>query len=167
MMCGYPFVGTWVKWFGNRRVSAAGSTLALAATLPFIYMANHGLVIVLLACALFVRGVGMSAVGVPSIAAAYSSVKREDLPMATTTLNIVMRIGGPTLTTICATFLGWRLGSAPSHDAMLSAFTAAFILLCAFHSFLIAAAARLPLTVTGEMPHATEALGLSRCTRAS
>ena len=147
MMCGYPFVGTWVKWFGNRKVAAGGASLALVGTLPFIYMANHGFVIMILACALFVRGVGMSAVSVPSVSAAYSSVKREDLPMATTTLNIVMRIGGPTLTTICATFLGWRLGSAPSHDAMLSAFTAAFVLLCAFHGLLIAAAVRLPLSV--------------------
>ena len=103
--------------------------------------------IVLLGCALFVRGVGQSAVGVPSISAAYSSVKREDLPMATTTLNIVMRIGGPTLTTICATFLGWRLGSAPGHEGMLGAFSAAFILLCTFHGLLIAAAMRLPLSV--------------------
>ena len=149
MMCGYPFVGAWVQRFGNRKVSAGGASLALAGTLPFIYMAGHGLVIVLLACALFVRGVGMSAVSVPSIAAAYSSVTRQDLPMATTTLNIVMRIGGPTLTTICATFLGWRLGSSPSHDGMLSAFTAAFILLCSFHGLLIAAAVRLPLSVTG------------------
>ena len=144
-----PFVGTWVKWFGNRKVSVAGASLSFAGTLPFIYMANHGLAIVLLACALFVRGVGQSAVGVPSISAAYSSVRREDLPMATTTLNIVMRIGGPTLTTICATFLGWRLESVPSHDGMLSAFTAAFILLCTFHGLLIAAAVRLPLWVAG------------------
>ena len=149
MMCGYPFVGTWVRWFGNRKVSAAGASLALAGTLPFIYMAHHGLVIVLLACALFIRGVGMSAVGVPSISAAYSSVKREDLPMATTTLNIVMRIGGPTLTTVCAT-LGWRLGSARGHGGMLGAFTAAFILLCTFHGLLIAAAVRLPLSVEGD-----------------
>jgi MFS family permease len=149
MMCGYPFVGTWVKRFGNRKVSASGASLALGGTLPFIYMASHGLSIVLLACALFVRGVGMSAVGVPSISAAYSSVKREDLLMATTTMNIVMRVGGPTLTTICATFLGWRLGSAPSHDGMLRAFTAAFILLCTFHGLLIAAAMRLPRSVEG------------------
>jgi MFS family permease len=155
MMCGYPFVGTWVKWFGNRRVSAGGASLALSGTLPFVYMANHGLVITILACALFIRGVGMSAVGVPSVSAAYSSVKREDLPMATTTLNIVMRIGGPTLTTICATFLGWRLGSAPGHDGMLGAFAAAFILLCTFHGILIAAALRLPRSVEGtaEQPH--------------
>jgi MFS family permease len=149
MMCGYPFIGTWVKWFGNRRVSVGGASLALAGTLPFIYMAGHGQGIVLLACSLFIRGIGMSAVGVPSVSAAYSSVKREDLPMATTTLNIVMRIGGPTLTTICATFLGWRLGFAPSHEGVLSAYTAAFILLCAFHGLLIAAAMRIPLSVKG------------------
>jgi predicted MFS family arabinose efflux permease len=93
MMCGYPFVGTWLKWFGNRKVSAGGASLALSGTLPFIYMANHGLVIAILACALFIRGVGMSAVGVPSVSAAYSSVKREDLPMATTTVTRMRSIG--------------------------------------------------------------------------
>jgi hypothetical protein len=69
--------------------------------------------------------------------------------MATTALNIVMRIGGPTLTTVCATFLGWRLGPAYSRDAILSAFTAAFLLLCTFHALLFAAAMRLPLSVEG------------------
>ena len=147
MMCGYLFVGSWVKRFGNRNVSTGGASLALFGTLPFIYMADHGLVIPILAFALFIRGVGMSAVGVPSIAAAYSSVEREDLPMATTTLNVVMRIGGPTLTTICATFLGWRLGAVSNQVGMLNAFTAAFILLCAFHGLAIAAALRLPRSV--------------------
>jgi MFS family permease len=125
-------------------------------------MANHGLVITMLACALFIRGVGMSAVGVPSISAAYSSVKREDLPMATITLNIVMRIGGPTLPTICATFLGWRLGPAPSHDGMLSAFTATFILLSTFHGILTAAALRLPRSVeeATEQPHSPTPVAL-------
>jgi len=117
--------------------------------LPFVYLASHGLVIALLTCALFLRGMGLSAIGTASISAAYSSVKREDLPMATTTLNIVMRIGGPTLTTICATFLGWRLASAHSPDAAQGAFTAAFILLCTFHGLLIAVAMRLPLSVEG------------------
>jgi EmrB/QacA subfamily drug resistance transporter len=147
MMCGYPLVGALTKRFGNRRVSAGGGLLALASTLPFVYLASHGLVIAILVCALFLRGMGQSAVGTASITAAYSSEKREDLPMATTTLNIVMRIGGPTLTTICATFLGWRLESAHSPDAVQGAFTAAFILLCTFHGLLIAAAMRLPLSV--------------------
>jgi hypothetical protein len=43
----------------------------------------------------------------------------------------------------------FSLGSAPSHDGMLSALTAAFILLCTFHGLLFAAAVRLPLSVMG------------------
>jgi hypothetical protein len=69
--------------------------------------------------------------------------------MATTALNIVQRLGGPTLTTLCATFLGWRLGVAHTHDAALGPFTAAFILLCALHALLFAAAMRLPLSIHG------------------
>jgi len=144
MMCGYPFVGTWVKWVGNRKVSAAGASLTLLGTLPFVYMAEQGVGVMLLTATLFVRGVGMSAVSVPSVAAAYSSIQREDLPMATTTLNIVMRIGGPTLTTICASFLAWRLESGAGHDSISSAFASAFALLCGFQGLLIAAALRLP-----------------------
>jgi hypothetical protein len=75
-------------------------------TLPLIWLASHGLSVAVLACALFVRGAGLSWVGIPSVSAAYASVKKRDLPMATTSLNIVMRLGGPTMTTLCATFLG-------------------------------------------------------------
>ena len=149
MMCCYPLMGTLTKRFGIRRVSAGGALLAFAGTLPFLYLASHGLVLALLASALFIRGMGLSTVGMPSIASAYASVKRQDLPMATTALNIVQRLGGPTLTTLCATFLGWRLGVAHTHDAALGPFTAAFILLCALHALLFAAAMRLPLSIHG------------------
>jgi hypothetical protein len=66
--------------------------------------------------------------------------------MATTSLNIVQRLGGPTLTTLCATFLGWRLGMAQSSASLSSAFTAAF-LLSGLHAFLFAAALRLLLSL--------------------
>jgi hypothetical protein len=128
-------------------VSAGGAFLAFAATLPFIWLASHGLVLPVLACALFVRGIGLSAVGIPSISAAYASVRKQDLPMATTSLNIVQRLGGPTLTTLCATFLGWRLGLAQSGASLSSAFTAAFLLLCGLHALLFAASLRLPLSI--------------------
>jgi hypothetical protein len=92
---------------------------------------------------LFVRGMGLSCIGIPSISAAYASVKREDLPMATTTLNLIMRMGGPTLTTICAAFLGWRL-AAQAAAPVSSAYGDAFALLCGFQLVLIVAAYRLP-----------------------
>jgi len=157
MMLSYPFVGSLVERFGNRNVSAGGALTALAGTLPFIYLASRGLAGTLVACALFVRGIGLSCIGIPSISAAYSSVRHQDLPMATTTLNIVMRMGGPTLTTISATFLGWRL-AAHTPPLLSSAFGDAFILLCGFHLVLFAAAMRLPRTVPSDPAHS----GLAR-----
>jgi EmrB/QacA subfamily drug resistance transporter len=151
MICSYPWVGALTERFGIRKVSAGGAFLAFAATLPFIWLASHGLVLTVLAGALFVRGIGLSAVGIPSISAAYASVRKQDLPMATTSLNIVQRLGGPTLTTLCATFLGWRLGMAQSSAGLSSAFTAAFVLLCGLHALLFAAALRLPFSIDKAM----------------
>jgi hypothetical protein len=78
--------------------------------------------------------------------------------MATTSLNTVQRLGGPTLTTLCAAFLGWRLGMAQSSSSPSSAFTAAFLLLCGLPGFLFAAALRLPrsLNKATEQPLAEE-----------
>jgi hypothetical protein len=67
--------------------------------------------------------------------------------MASTSLNIVQRLGGPTLTTLCATFLGWRLGMAQPSASLSRAFTAAFVLLCGLHALLFAAALRLPSSI--------------------
>jgi EmrB/QacA subfamily drug resistance transporter len=147
MICSYPWMGALTQRFDIRKVSAGGAFLAFAGTLPFLYLASHGLVFTVLAGALFLRGVGLSAVGIPSISAAYASVRKRDLPMATTSLNIVQRLGGPTLTTLCATFLGWRLAMVQSSASLSSAFTAAFLLLCGLHALLFAAALRLPLSI--------------------
>jgi MFS family permease len=150
MICSYPWIGALTQRFGIRKVSAGGAFLAFAATLPFIWLASHGLVVTVLAGALFVRGMGLSAVGIPSISAAYASVRKQDLPMATTSLNIVQRLGGPTLTTLCATFLGWRMGMAQSSAGLSRAFTAAFVLLCGLQALLFAAALRLPFSIDKE-----------------
>src|ERR1700729_1270558 len=147
MICSYPWIGALTQRFGIRKVSAGGAFLAFAATLPFIWLASHGLVLTVLACALFVRWVGLSAVGIPSISAAYASVRRHDLPMATTSLNIVLRLGGPTITTLCAIFLGWRLSAAPSPAVTSDAFAEAFGLLCFLHLLLFLATLRLPWLV--------------------
>src|SRR5271154_5079968 len=147
MICSYPWIGALTQRFGIRKISAGGAFLAFAATRPFIFLASHGLVFAVLAGALFLRGVGLSAVGIPSISAAYASVKKQALPMATTSLNIVQRLGGPTLTTLCATFLGWRLSAAPSPAVTSDAFAEAFGLLCLMHVLLLLATLRLPWMV--------------------
>src|SRR6204780_515801 len=80
MICCYPWMGALTQRFGIRKVSAGGAFLALAGTLPFVWLASHGLIVAVLASALFVRGAGLRAGGIPSISAAYASVKRRDLP---------------------------------------------------------------------------------------
>jgi len=147
MMCTYPALGMLTKRLGIRGTSASGAVLALAGTLPFILLTSRPLSVTMLAASLFVRGIGVSAVGIPSITAAYQSVRRLELPMATTSLNIVQRLGGPTLTTVCATFLGWRLTADHSSAGVASAFRMSFALLSGFHALLVMAAARLPQNI--------------------
>src|SRR5580698_10023459 len=53
MICSYPWMGALTKRFGIRKVSAGGALLAFAGTLPFLYLASHGLVFAVLAGALF------------------------------------------------------------------------------------------------------------------
>jgi MFS family permease len=144
MMCTYPWLGQLTKRFGIRGTSAGGATIAFLGTLPFIYLSSQHLNLAILVGALFIRGMGISAVGVPSISAAYAAVPKEQLPMATTSLNIVQRLGGPTLTTLCATFLGWQL-ALHSPANVTGAFTISFALLGSLHAVLILAAMRLPL----------------------
>ncbi|HEY1609322.1 MAG TPA: DHA2 family efflux MFS transporter permease subunit [Paraburkholderia sp.] len=152
MMVAFPSMGFLTGRFGLRPVATGGAFLALGATLALAWLASHGeLDFVVLVPALFVRGIGQGAVGLPAISAAYATIERHNLPMATTTLNIVQRLGGPTLTTLCAVFLGRMLqtrGSPASHAA-LNAWALAFLLLAALHALTLIAALRLPLRAAG------------------
>jgi EmrB/QacA subfamily drug resistance transporter len=144
MMLTNPLMGMLTDRFGIRPVSAGGALLTLLATFPMLYLTAHGLNLVVLIPALLLRGMGMSSVGLPSLSAAYASVRRERMPMATTSLNIVQRLGGPTMTTLCATFLAWKLKSLDAGHAISSAFGGAFLILCGIHAFAFLAAVQLP-----------------------
>lgn len=141
LLCSYPLVGLLTERFGARAISASGAVVALTGTLILWYLAIQGLVPVILAGALFLRGAGMSAIGIPSVSAAYSSVERSELAMASTTLNIIQRLGGPVLTALCAAFLSWRLGAQIS-----DAFADVFALLSVTHFILLVATLRMPLS---------------------
>jgi EmrB/QacA subfamily drug resistance transporter len=144
MMCANPLMGMLTQRFGTRYVSAGGALLSLLGCLPFILMAAEGIPVPVLACSLFIRGAGLSATGIPSMAAAYRSVERNVLPMATTTLNISQRIGGPTLTTLCALFLQWQIDLQTHITPSSRPYLSAFILLSVLHSLIIISAIRLP-----------------------
>jgi hypothetical protein len=57
--------------------------------------------------------------------------------MATTTLNIVQRLGGPTITTLLATFLAWRMRFGQSPEAISNSFGQSFVLVSILHALLL------------------------------
>ncbi|WP_264779074.1 MFS transporter, partial [Gluconobacter sphaericus] len=139
MMCVYPLIGRLSDRFDARNLTGCGALLSFVGTLILALLAYNGLNVVLLALALLLRGGGGGAVGIPAMSVGYASIARPDIPMATTALNIMQRIGGPTLITACATFLGWRLATiAPSHVAS-EAYAETFGLLALFHGILLLA----------------------------
>ena len=159
MLVTYPLMGALTSRFGVRRLAAAGAMLALVATLPIVYLALTGYDPYVLVPALFVRGMGQSAIGIPSMSAAYASVERRNLPMATTSLNIVQRLGGPTFTTICTLFLAWRLQaeSVSTGGTHGVAYAWAFGLLCALHAASFVTTLRLPRWSSGAGARPTQA----------
>lgn len=148
MLVTYLSMGALTERFGVRRLATGGTVLALLGTLPFVWLARHGLHPAVLAAALFARGAGLSAVGAPSLSAAYAAVERQHLPMATTTMNIVQRLGGPTWTTLCTLLLAWQLKQqAHVGQWMAGPYADAFVVLCALQVLTCMATLRLPLGV--------------------
>lgn len=139
MMCVYPLIGRLSERFDARDLTGCGALLSLVGTVILMVLAYSGLNVALLTIALLLRGGGGGAVGIPAMSAGYASIARADIPMATTALNIMQRIGGPTLITGCATVLGWRLAViGPSHIAS-EAYAETFGLLALCHGALLLA----------------------------
>jgi EmrB/QacA subfamily drug resistance transporter len=138
MMCSYPLMGVLTERFGPRRVSSTGSMIAFLGTLPLAVFAGTTLPMEAVGVALFMRGAGQGGVGIPSIASAFAAIPRPMIPVATTALNIVQRLGGPIATTILAIFLHARIANI-SH-----AFVATFWLLATIHIITFLATLRLP-----------------------
>jgi EmrB/QacA subfamily drug resistance transporter len=151
MLCSYPSMGPLTERYGARRISATGACVALVGTLPFAWFGSTHMPGWEICAALFVRGVGLGAISIPSIAAAYSSISKEAIPVATTAINIFQRLGGPVATTVLAIYLHARITLESHHDALAQsaslarAFAATFWLLCLIHVAVVVAASRLPL----------------------
>jgi MFS family permease len=138
MLCSYPFIGALTERFGARRVSSIGAIITLVGTLPLALFSGAALPMAAVCVAFFVRGAGQGGIGIPSISAAYASIPRPLIPVATTALNIVQRLGGPIATTVLAIFLHARIANVPH------AFVATFWLLAVVHFITFLASLRLP-----------------------
>jgi EmrB/QacA subfamily drug resistance transporter len=145
MLFSFPSAGMLTARFGARRVSATGAAIALLGTLPFALGPWRALAPWILSAALFVRGAGLGAISLPSLAAAYAGIAPERIPSATTVINIVQRLGGPLATMALALVLNAGTPHLAGARPDPASFALAFWLLCGLHGATMLSALRLPL----------------------
>ncbi len=107
---------------GPRRLVLTGTAVATAATVPFALVGASTSALELSA-PLLLRGLGLGLVTAPLITAGYSTLRRESIPQATTTFNILNRVGGSIGTAVLAVMLERGLsGGAPTAARVASAY---------------------------------------------
>ncbi|SHM23716.1 DHA2 family efflux MFS transporter permease subunit [Cryptosporangium aurantiacum] len=143
-----PLSGRLVDRFGGGLVSFAGGLATVVTTVPFAVIdvdAAEWLVQLLL----LVRGAALACAVVPAMSAAFKAVTAEQLPDATSEVNIVSRVGGALGGAIFAIVVATHLP-----DGVDAAFHASFRWLLAASVLATLAAAWLLLAERGAQPEA-------------
>jgi predicted MFS family arabinose efflux permease len=142
LICAFPWMGRLTERYGARRVSTAGALIGLIGTLPFLLVGAYEIPNIVICLLLWLRGTGLGSINIPSMSSAYADIPRERLPVATTALNIVQRLGGPIATTCLAI---WLHASLAAHGAdAASAFSSTFAFFCVLHALGVVAAYTIP-----------------------
>lgn len=114
---GMFLAGRLVDRVGGGRVVLIGLTLLAAGTLPFTQVRADS-ALWSLDAALLLRGVGLGFTMMPAMAAAYATLRREQVPRATPMLNAVQRVGGSVGTALLAVVLHEQVvRSGPTPEA--------------------------------------------------
>jgi MFS family permease len=108
-MVAMPLAGKLTDVRGPRTLVLVGVAAMFVGTIPFTQVSADSSQ-VLLALALVPRGIGMGFMMAPLMAASYRTLSTEAVPRASTTINIVMRVGGAVGTAVFAVLLQHELG---------------------------------------------------------
>jgi len=88
-----PVSGWLTDRYGGGIVALWGNIATVVTTVPFALLGADASAVTV-QILLFLRGIALALSAVPAGTAAYAAVRREDLPDATTTVNILQRVGG-------------------------------------------------------------------------
>src|SRR5829696_1236233 len=99
-----PLAGRLTDQLGGGRVAVVGLLILTAGTIPFAFL-EADTSYTLLAFLLVLRGLGIGASMMPSMAAAYATLESSAVPRATSALNVMQRIGGSLGTALLAVVL--------------------------------------------------------------
>ncbi|MEU6238031.1 MDR family MFS transporter [Kitasatospora sp. NPDC047058] len=101
-----------------RPLILVGIACSLVGTLAFTRLGSgSGPADGLLAASLALRGAGMGIIGIPGMAAVYSSVERSQVPAAAGAVNVLNRLGGALGTAVLTLVLQQSLAGHPAQPA--------------------------------------------------
>lgn len=126
---------------GSRPAAVGATLLVTLATVPFVFVTAQTSAW-LLAVGLFLRGLGLGAVGVPAMAGAYKGLERSEIGHSTVLTRTVVQVGGALGTAVLAVIL---VRTTSSHDGdIVAAINAAFAWSVGFGAAAVALAFWLP-----------------------
>ena len=106
-----PFAGSLTDRVGGGRVALGGVLVMAVGTIPFVAV-GATTPYALLAVFLVVRGVGLGGAMMPAMAAAYATLRPDEVPRATGALNAIQRVGGSIGTALLAVVLQHQVAAA-------------------------------------------------------
>jgi EmrB/QacA subfamily drug resistance transporter len=118
-----PVAGRLTDELGARIVIPTGIAVALAGTAAYTQVGAESSY-PFLAGSLFAIGLGLGSTIMPSMAVAYQSVPREDVPAATSMINITQRVAGSLGTALLAVVLQRSIAANTRLDGGVGALTA-------------------------------------------
>jgi EmrB/QacA subfamily drug resistance transporter len=120
-----PLAGRLTDRMGGGPIALFGVTLCTIATIPFALIGAHTS-IVYLSVTMFIRGMGIGFGFMPTMAAAFASLKRSELANATPQLNVLQRVGGSIGTAVLAVVLQRALIGVHTLSGAADAYGTAF-----------------------------------------
>jgi EmrB/QacA subfamily drug resistance transporter len=108
---GMALSGRIVDRIGGGIVTMVGIAILTIGTFPFTQL-DGGTSYWYVSIAMFVRGIGFGCTMMPSMAAAYATLKPQEVQHATPQLNVIQRVGGAVGAALLTTILQARLDDA-------------------------------------------------------
>jgi EmrB/QacA subfamily drug resistance transporter len=122
MLLTLPQVGKLADRIDCGKIVMTGVGLTLLGTYAFTRATDHSSYVVL-TLSLVIRGAGLGAITSPALVAAYRVLRPDEMPNATTAMNLVQRLGAPLGTAVMAVTLQRFIASG---DVLARAFAHAF-----------------------------------------
>ena len=120
-----PFAGKLTDKHGGGALALMGVFLTTVFTLPLALVGAHTSIPFLLSM-MFLRGIGIAFAFVPTMTAAFASLRHSELSDATPQLNVIQRVGGSIGTAILAVVLDRAITGTHSLAGAAAGFGSAF-----------------------------------------